>query len=33
VFVIYDLGLIRHVAKFSGDIDENPNVHVLIIKK
>jgi len=33
VFVIYDLGFIRDVAKFSGDIEENPNVHVLIIKK
>ena len=33
VFVIYDLGCIRDVAKFSGDIENNPNVHVLIIKK
>lgn len=33
VFVIYDLGFIRDAAKFSGDIEENPNVHVLIIKK
>jgi hypothetical protein len=33
VFVIYDLGFIRDVAAFSGDIEENPGVHVLIIKK
>jgi REase_DpnII-MboI len=33
VFVIYDLGFIRDVAKFSEDIEKNPNVHVLIIKK
>jgi hypothetical protein len=33
LFVIYDLGFIRDVAKFSRDIEENPNVHVLIIKK
>jgi hypothetical protein len=33
LFVIYDLGFIRDVAKFSADIEENPNVHVLIIKK
>jgi hypothetical protein len=33
VFVVYDLGVIRDVAKFSGDIEANPNVHVLIIKK
>ena len=33
IFVVYDLGFIRDVAKFSADIEENPNVHVLIIKK
>ena len=33
MFVIYDLGFIRDVAQFSRDIEENPNVHVLIIKK
>jgi len=33
VFVIYDLGCIRDEAQFSGDIEANPNVHVVIIKK
>ena len=33
IFVVYDLGFIRDVAQFSGDIEKNPNVHVLIIKK
>lgn len=33
LFVIYDLGFIRDVAKFSADIEANANVHVLIIKK
>jgi hypothetical protein len=33
VFVIYDLGFIRDEARFSGDIEANPNVHVVIIKK
>jgi hypothetical protein len=33
VFVIYDLGFIRDVARFSEDIEKNPNVHVLIVKK
>lgn len=33
LFVIYDLGFIRDTAQFSHDIEENPNVHVLIIKK
>ena len=33
LFVIYDLGHIRDVAQFSRDIEQNPNVHVLIIKK
>jgi hypothetical protein len=33
VFVIYDLGFIRDIATFSADIEANPNVHVLIIKK
>jgi hypothetical protein len=33
LFVIYDLGFIRDTAQFSGDIEANPNVHVLIVKK
>jgi REase_DpnII-MboI len=33
VFVVYDLGFIRDVARFSEDIEKNPNVHVLIVKK
>ena len=33
VFVVYDLGFIRDVALFSEDIEKNPNVHVLIVKK
>jgi hypothetical protein len=33
LFVIYDLGFIRDAAQFSRDIEANPNVHVLIIKK
>ena len=33
VFVVYDLGFIRDVARFSEDIEKNPKVHVLIIKK
>jgi len=33
LFVIYDLGFIRDTALFSCDIEENPNVHVLIVKK
>lgn len=33
LFVIYDLGFIRDVAQFSRDIEENPNVHVRIVKK
>jgi hypothetical protein len=33
VFVIYDLGFIRDTAQFSRDIEANPNVHVLIVKK
>ncbi len=33
LFVIYDLGVIWDVAKFSVGIEANPNVHVLIIKK
>lgn len=32
-FVVYDLGFIRDVARFSEDIEANPNVHVLIVKK
>ena len=33
LFVIYDLGFIRDTAQFSRDIEANPNVHVLIVKK
>jgi hypothetical protein len=33
LFVIYDLGFIRDTAAFSRDIEANPNVHVLIVKK
>ena len=33
VLVIYDLGFIRDEARFSGDIEKNPNVHVVTIKK
>lgn len=33
VFVVYDLGFIRDMARFSEDIEKNPNVHVLIVKK
>lgn len=33
VFVIYDLGFIRDEAQFRADIEKNPNVRVLIIKK
>jgi hypothetical protein len=33
LFVIYDLGFIRDTAQFSADIEENPNIHVLIVKK
>ena len=33
LFVIYDLGFIRDTAQFSRDIEENPNVHVLTVKK
>jgi hypothetical protein len=33
LFVVYDLGFIRDVAQFSGDIEANPNIHVLIVKK
>lgn len=33
VFVVYDLGFIRDVARFPEDIEANPNVHVLIVKK
>ncbi|MEY9860561.1 hypothetical protein ABH935_006198 [Catenulispora sp. GAS73] len=32
-FVIYDLGFIRDVRQFCGDIEKNPNIHVLIVKK
>lgn len=33
LFVIYDLGFIRDVPRFSADIEKNPNVRVLVIKK
>jgi hypothetical protein len=33
LFVIYDLGFIRDTAQFSHDIEANPNVHVLIVKR
>ena len=33
LFVIYDLGFIRDVPRFSADIEKNPNVKVLVIKK
>ena len=33
LFVIYDLGFIRDTAQFSRDIEGNPSVHVLIVKK
>jgi hypothetical protein len=33
IFVIYDLGFIRDVPQFSRDIEKNPNVHVVIVKK
>jgi hypothetical protein len=33
IFVVYDLGFIRDEARFSEDIEKNPNVHVLIVKK
>ena len=33
IFVIYDLGFIRDIARFSEDIEKNPGAHVLIVKK
>jgi hypothetical protein len=33
LFVIHDLGFIRGTAQFSRDIEGNPDVHVLIVKK
>jgi hypothetical protein len=33
IFVIYDLGFIRDTAQFCADIENNPNVNVLIVKK
>jgi hypothetical protein len=33
LFVIYDLGFIRDTGQFSADIEEHPNIHVLIVKK
>ena len=33
IFAIYDLGFIRDVTEFKGSIEQNLNVHVIIIKK
>src|SRR6266568_3376884 len=33
IFVIYDLGFIRDMTEFKGSIENNLNVHVIIIKK
>jgi hypothetical protein len=33
IFIIYDLGFIRDTAQFSADIEKNPNVHSIVIKK
>ena len=33
LFVIYDLGVIRDADQFSSDIEKNPTVNVVIIKK
>lgn len=33
LFIVYDLGFIRDVPRFSEDIEKNPNVKVLVIKK
>ncbi len=33
IFIIYDLGFIRDVAQFSADIEKNPNVYSIVIKK
>ena len=33
IFIIYDLGFIRDVVQFSADIEKNPNVYAIVIKK
>jgi hypothetical protein len=33
IFVVYDLGFIRDVAQFKIDIEENPDVYAIVIKK
>lgn len=33
IFIIYDLGFIRDVAQFSADIEKNPNVDAIVIKR
>ena len=33
LFVIYDLGFIRDVALFKSDIELQPGVRVLVVKK
>lgn len=33
IFVIYDLGFIRDVAQFRSDIEKNPNINAIVIKK
>jgi hypothetical protein len=32
IFVVYDVGVIRDVAQFSGDIEANPIARVLVVK-
>ena len=32
LFVVLDLGAIRDVIRFKGDIEANPNVHVVVVK-
>jgi len=33
IFVIYDLGFIRDVGQFKADIEKNPNIYAIVIKK
>lgn len=33
IFVVYDLGFIRDVAQFKSDIEKNPEVYAIVIKK
>lgn len=33
IFIIYDLGFIRDVTQLRSDIEKNPNVNVIVIKK